>query len=144
MPQLHVHESNGPVTLVTHRRIFPMKPSPVLIRSSDGPLPQRKRKPKPDPLIDFEPYLALRAAVLNGKFRPMEEKGIFVRPQDAAKLGLRWPWRVVADRLRHAIKAAGLDGDFHVIKYETDTPGVWFVKVRYEPPMVKAKGGSRD
>lgn len=115
------------------------KEKKLLYSSLDGPLPRRKSKPKPDPLADFEPYLALRAAVLSGKMKPMEEKGFMLRPTDAQQLGLKFPERTAVDRLRAAIRAAGLQSDMHAHKYETDSPGVWWIGVRYEPPRTKQR-----
>lgn len=117
------------------------KEKKLLYSSLDGPLPRRKSKPKPDLLAHFEPYLALRAAVLSGKMKPMEEKGFFITPADAQEIGTKFPARMAVDRIRGAIRAAGLQADMHVHKYETDSPGVWWIGVRYEPPRVK---GSRD
>jgi hypothetical protein len=35
--------------------------------------------------------------------------------------------------------ASGLASDYRVIKYETDSPGVWAVSVSYEPPLTTAR-----
>jgi len=47
------------------------------------------------------------------------------------------PWRAAVDSLRRYVKSMGLETDYTVSKYETDTPGVWAIRVRYEPPIVK-------
>lgn len=127
-----------------------MKTPDLLWSSKTGPAPARKGRPRANPIETFEPYLALRAYVLSGKMKPMEEVGLFIRPADVEKMQnlyngrgraagrpLLYPARVIADQLRRALRAAHLESDYTVVKYETDTPGVWFVKVRYEPPRTK-------
>lgn len=70
---------------------------------------------------------------------------MFFGPQDIRDLGLKWPWRTAADRLRRLVRDVGKEAEYQVVKYETDTPGVWFVRVTYRPQetAAKKKGGSR-
>jgi hypothetical protein len=110
------------------------------VKYLDTGIPRRKRKPKETPLEGYEPYQKLRLMVMNGKMKPFQEVGILLDQSDAKQLDMKWPWRTVADRLRRTVRELGQESEYQIVKYETDTPGVWFVKVRYEPPVTAAKG----
>jgi hypothetical protein len=99
----------------------------------EGNIPQRKRKPRETPLDHFEPYTKLKAIILNGKMEPNQQIGILFEPSDCRTLGMKAPWRTMADRLRKLLEETGLSKDYDVIKYETQTPGWWFVRVTYTP-----------
>jgi len=106
----------------------------------DTNLPERKRKPKETPLDDFEPYLKLKAIILNQKMEPEQQIGILFDKADCKELGMKSPWRTVSDRLRKLLQESGLDKDYEVIKYETSNPGQWFVRVTYKPSAIKVHG----
>lgn len=107
-------------------------------KSSDPtPAPARKRKNIVSELDKHEEYQKLRQYVLAGKMRQGEQAGIFLGPDDVKSLGYKWPERTVTDSLRKLIKSMGLEADYTVVKYMTDTDGIWFVKVTYNPPFVK-------
>lgn len=109
-------------------------------KSSDPtPAPQRKRKNIVSELDRHEEYQKLKQLVLSGRMRQGESAGILLGPEDAKQLGYKWPERTATDSLRKLIKSMGLEADYTVFKYETDTaPGVYFVRVTYNPPMVKS------
>lgn len=111
-----------------------------LWKSTDAPAPKRKSKPKPNVLDTREEYLKVKAIVLGGKMKPFEEVGLYFDATDVKNLQLKFPWRAAAESLRRAIKDAGLSSDYRVQKYETTTPGVWIVRVTYEPPTVASRG----
>jgi hypothetical protein len=50
------------------------------MRFIDSQMPRRKRKPKPTPLDEFEPFLVLKSVILNGKMRPSQEVGLLFDP----------------------------------------------------------------
>jgi hypothetical protein len=114
------------------------------VKLIEGTPPRRKRKPKSTPLDSYEPYLKLRSLILNGKMRPFQQVGILFDREDSDKLEMKWPWRTVAERIRNLVKELGLESDYKIVKYETDTPGVWFVRVDYVPPVSKAGGASNQ
>jgi hypothetical protein len=66
----------------------------------DTNIPDRKRKPKSTPLDDFEPYIKLKAIILNGKMLPDQQIGILFDKADCKTLGMKAPWRTVSERLR--------------------------------------------
>lgn len=99
-----------------------------------GEAPKRKSKPKPNPLDREDAYLRLKASIANGKMKPLEVTGIMIDQKDGARLGLKFPARTATDQLRRFVKALGLEAEYHIVKYETDTPGLWAVTVTYEPP----------
>jgi hypothetical protein len=101
----------------------------------NSPKPRRKRKPKASPLDNYEPYQKLRHMILNGKFLPFQEAGVLLDQKDAAALDEKHPWRTVAERLRKLVKELGLESEYEIKKYETDTAGLWIVMVRYTPPL---------
>lgn len=108
-------------------------------KSSDpSPAPQRKRKNITSELDKHEEYQKLRAVILSGRMRQGEQAGIYLGPDDAVALGYKWPWRTATDSIRRLVKSMGLEADYTVVKYETATPGVWFIRVTYNPPMVKS------
>lgn len=102
-----------------------------------GKAPKRKSKPKPNPLERMDDYVKLRALIANGKMKPQEIAGLIIDASDGMKLHLKYPARTATDQLRRFIKELGLEADYHVLKYETDTPGTWAVTVLYEPPAGK-------
>ncbi len=104
-----------------------------------GKPPRRKGKPKANPLERHEDYLKLKAMIANGRMKPQESAGILLDAADRQKLDLKYPARAAADSLRRFVRGLGLASDYHVVKYETDTPGVWAVTVTYAPPMTVSK-----
>lgn len=106
-------------------------------------MPSRKAKTKHNPLEDSEPYLALRRMILDGKLKPLQQMGIFFGPEDQKTLGMKWPWRTAADRLRKMLRENHLESDYEILKYETDQKGVWFVRVTHTPPEVSTKARRR-
>jgi hypothetical protein len=110
----------------------------------NGPSPKRKGKPKPNVLDKHEDYVTIKNLIMQGKMLPYQQIGLFFGPDDCRMLGLKWPWRTAADRLRRLIRVLRLDGEYRVAKYETDTPGVWFVRVTRQPQeTTQKKGGGR-
>jgi hypothetical protein len=107
--------------------------------SSEKPAPERKRKQITSALEKHEEYLKMRAAILSGRMRPMQSAIITVGPDDAKRLGHKWPWRSITDGLRRLIKSMNLESEFTVRKFETANSGIWAVQVTYEPPMVKTQ-----
>lgn len=105
--------------------------------SSQAPPPVRKRKQITNALEEHTEYAQLKGVITHGRMRRNEEAYITMGPSDADQLGYKWPWRAAVDSLRRYVKSMGLETDYVVSKYETDTPGVWAIRVRYEPPMVK-------
>ncbi len=106
----------------------------------EGNIPTRKRKPKETPLDDFEPYTKLRAIMLNRKMAPQQQLGILLDKNDCKVLHMKAPWRTIADRLRKLLSDAGLEKDYEVIRYETSSPGQWFVRVTYSPGRAATHG----
>lgn len=106
-------------------------------RSSEAPAPPRKRKQITNALEEHAEYSQIKAVITHGRMRQNEEAYITMGPSDAEKLGYKWPWRAAVDSLRRYVKSMGLEADYVVSKYETDTPGVWAIRVRYEPPIVQ-------
>jgi|SRR5579871_5072410 len=100
-----------------------------------GEVPRRKGKPKASPLDRVDSFMSLKATIANGVMKPQETYGIYVSEEDGKKFGLKFPARTIADSLRRFIRDHGLERDYHVVKYETRTPGEWFVSVTYEPPI---------
>jgi hypothetical protein len=105
--------------------------------SNEKPAPARKRKHVSSALEAHEEYLKLKAVILGGRMRPMQSAVITMGPDDAKSLGYKWPWRTAVDSLRRLIKSIGMETDYTVRKYETDTPGVWCIMATYEPPMAR-------
>jgi hypothetical protein len=105
--------------------------------STEGPAPVRKRKQITNALEEHAEYSQLKAVITHGRMRQNQEAYITMGTTDAQKLGYKWPWRAAVDSLRRYVKSMGLETDYTISKYETDTPGVWAIRVRYEPPMVK-------
>lgn len=105
--------------------------------NTQAPAPTRKRKQITNALEEHAEYSQLKAVITHGRMKPFQEAYITMGPDDASKVGYKWPWRSAVDSLRRYVKSMGLQTDYTVTKYETDTPGVWAVRVRYEPPMVK-------
>lgn len=97
-------------------------------------IPRAKRKRKVTPLDKHEAYLQLRHMILEGRMKPYQQIGLFLGPEDQKSLDMKWPWRTAADRLRALVREIGAEADYHIKKFETDTPGVWFVRVTYNPP----------
>lgn len=105
--------------------------------------PRRKGKPKENPLERLDVYLQLKAIIAGGKMKPQEIKTLILDASDGNRLGLKFPARAAADSLRRFLRGSGLASDYRVIKYETDSPGVWAVSVSYEPPMIATKPARR-
>lgn len=101
---------------------------------ADGPPPRRKSKPKARPVLNTPEYLQLTARISSGKMKPFEFAGCYVDSTDAKRMGSKFPARSLTDAVRQFIKSAGLSSDYWVEKYETHEPGVWTVRVVYEPP----------
>jgi hypothetical protein len=95
----------------------------------ENDIPKRKSKPKQTPLDGYEPYQKLRLMILNGRLKPMEQVGILLDSEDSRKLKMKHPWRTVADHLRRIVRDLGLQAEYNIVKYETDTSGAWFVRV---------------
>jgi len=106
-----------------------------------GPPPRRKGKPKPNVLDKHEAYVTIKNLIMQGKMTPYQQIGLFFGPDDCVSLGLKWPWRTAADRLRRLIRTLRLESEYRIAKYETDTPGVWFVRVTRQPLEVAQKEG---
>jgi hypothetical protein len=100
-----------------------------------GKPPKRKGKPKPNPIDNMDAFLQLKAMILNDKMNPHQELALFFGPQEVKELNQKFPWRVAVDRLRRLIKGVGLESEYRIRKYETDTRGVWAVLVQRTPPM---------
>lgn len=115
-----------------------------LWKSGEGPEPKRKSKPKPNVLDRYDEFLKLKSFILSGKAKPFESAGLYFDQADAHKLGLKFPWRAAAEALRRIIKDANLQSDYEVVKFETNQPGVWFVRVTYEPPNAVKPAGRRS
>jgi hypothetical protein len=103
-----------------------------------GPAPRRKSKPKPNVFDRIDAFLQLKAFISSGKAKPQEQAGITLDQYDGRKLGLKFPARAAADSLRRFVRSLGLEADYHVLKYETNEPGVWWIGVTYEPPFAGA------
>lgn len=104
-----------------------------------GPAPARKRKQVTNELDRHDEYLQLKAVLMHGRLKPHETAYILMGPDDAKALGYKWPWRSATDSLRRLIRSMGLERDYRVVKYETDTPGTWCIRLSYEPPMSKTQ-----
>ncbi len=107
--------------------------------SDTKPVPERKRKQITSELEAHDEYLKIKNVILSGRMRPMQSAIITMGPEDAKKLGYKWPWRTAVDSLRRLVKSMGLEADYAVKKYETSTPGVWAIVATYEPPITKAQ-----
>ena len=105
--------------------------------SNEKPAPERKRKQITSALEAHEEYLKMRTVILGGRMRAMQSAIITMGPDDAKKLGYKWPWRTAVDSLRRLVKSMNLQADYTIRKYETATPGVWAIQATYEPPIVK-------
>lgn len=105
--------------------------------SDAKPAPERKRKQITSALEEHEEYLKIKSVILGGRMRPMQSAIITMGPDDAKKLGYKWPWRTTVDSLRRLVKSMGLEKDFSIRKYETSNSGTWAIVATYEPPMVK-------
>jgi hypothetical protein len=106
----------------------------------DDQIPKRKSKPKDNPWDRHADFVALKAAVSNGRMKPLERLGMAVEEYgDGKKMGQKFPARSATDSLRRFIRSLNLQADYHVEKYETNTPGVWMVTVTYEPPIAAGK-----
>jgi hypothetical protein len=108
-----------------------------------GKPPKRKGKPKPNPIDNMDAFLQLKSIILNDKMNPQQELALFFGPQEVKELNQKFPWRVAVDRLRRLIKSVGLESEYRIRKYETDTRGVWAVLVQRTPPMVAAVSDRR-
>jgi hypothetical protein len=108
-----------------------------------GKPPKRKGKPKPNPIDNMDAFLQLKSIILNDKMNPHQELALFFGPQEVKELNQKFPWRVAVDRLRRLIKSVGLESEYRIRKYETDTRGVWAVLVQRTPPMVAAVSDRR-
>jgi hypothetical protein len=107
--------------------------------SDAKPAPERKRKQITSELEAHDEYLKIKNVILSGRMRPMQSAIITMGPDDAKKLGYKWPWRTVVDNLRRLVKSMNLEADYQIRKYETATPGTWAIVATYEPPMTKAQ-----
>lgn len=95
--------------------------------SDTKPAPKRKRKQITSTLEEHEEYQKIKAVILEGRIRPMQSAIITMGPDDAKKLGYKWPWRTAVDSLRRLVKSVGREAEISVRKYETTTPGVWAI-----------------
>src|SRR4051812_776590 len=112
-----------------------------LIRSNDS-IPRRKRKVRRTPFDKFEPFRQLTALMLSGELRPGQQVGIVIDENDAKTLDMKEPWRIAVLRLKRLLRDAGLEDDYHVVKFETDTPGKWFVKVTHAEQARRLRGNA--
>src|SRR5262245_56100368 len=104
-----------------------------------GAPPRRKTKTKPNPFEHYPEYLALVSGIANNKMKPQETWGMYLDAEDAAKLGMKHPWRALTESLMRFVRDRGLEADYRIVKYATNTPGQWFVSVTYEPPITVAR-----
>lgn len=125
-------------TELTEFKVFEERPMKFWKSTDPTPAPQRKRKNIVSELDKHEEFQKLKAIIRSGRMRQGEAVGIFLGPEDAKTLGYKWPERTATDALRKLIKSMGLESDFSVFKYETDISGIYFVRVTYNPPMVKS------
>lgn len=98
-----------------------------------GETPQWAGKPKTSPLDSDAEFMKLRAKILSGTMKPMEQAGLFVDPSDGKRLKTKHPARLVRDHLRRTLKETNLEADFVLTCRQTAEPGVWGVWVTYEP-----------
>lgn len=108
------------------------------MKFSIGNPPPRKRKDVSNALETFNEYLQMKAWISSGRAKPMETGSLLMGPEEQKKLDYKFPWRAASDSLKRFIKGLGLEADYHVKKYMTDTPGIWAVSVTYEPPPADA------
>lgn len=108
--------------------------------SDSKPAPERKRKQITSALEAHDEYLKMKNVILSGRMKPLQSAVITMGPDDAKKLGYKWPWRTAVDSLRRLIRSMGLETDYTLRKYETQTSGVWAIVATYEPPMAKMTG----
>jgi hypothetical protein len=108
-----------------------------------GIRPQQKRAPKRSPLDSDANVNAVKHWITsNGKVAG-EERGLRVTPEDAKRLRLKHPGRIVALHLKRLIRASG-QKDLKVRIYNfSDRVEVW---ISYEPrkrrPLSKATSDS--
>lgn len=108
-------------------------------KSSDPtPAPQRKRKNVVSEIEKHEEYQKLKQLVLSGRMRQGESAGILLGPEDGKALNHKFPERSATEAMRKLVKSMGMEADYSVVKYMTDNQGIWFVRVTYNPPMVKS------
>jgi hypothetical protein len=108
----------------------------------DTPL-KRKGKPKPNVLEEHDEYLTVTNMIRQNKMKPGQQVGISFGPDDMRLLEQKWPWRTAADRLKKLLKQLHLQADYRVVKYETDMPGIWYVKVTRQPQETAQGDGNR-
>jgi hypothetical protein len=106
-----------------------------------GKPPKRKGKPKPNLIDNMDAFLQLKSIILNDKMNPHQELALFFGPQEVKELNQKFPWRVAVDRLRRLIKSVGLESEYRIRKYETDTRGVWAVLVQRIKQKSPPSGG---
>ena len=104
-------------------------------------VPKRKSKYiRPNPWDREEDFQALKAAISNGRMKPLEQKGMHIdQAAMGEKLGLKDPVRAAADAMRRYIRKLGVQADYWSEKYETQERGVYVLVVTYEPAQSKAK-----
>ena len=87
-------------------------------------VPKRKSKYiRPNPWDREEDFQALKAAISNGRMKPLEQKGMHIdQAAMGEKLGLKDPVRAAADNMRR-----------------TQDRGIYVLVVTYEPATAKSK-----
>lgn len=107
-----------------------------LITQEQG-IPKRKHRDR-KARISLNPDVAgLLAYVLHGKLRPQEAVALLLSKKDTLSSGYKYPWRAASDYIKKQIKAAGLEADYRVAKFEAET-GDWVVRVSHEPVITTA------
>jgi hypothetical protein len=101
-----------------------------------GTLPKFKSKPKPSPVDDIPEYAELLSLIIHGKLTEREYAGLIVSDKDRALEGVKNPGCLIRDNLRKFLRKRNLQSDYRIICRQTDQPGLWYVGVVYESPMV--------
>lgn len=108
-----------------------------LWREKDGPMPKREGTKHADPLDKAPEWMEFKSLIFSGKMKPMETIGYKITDEINKLCGVDAS-RVAGDRLKRMLKDAGLKGDYHV-RTDEISPGYWFLRVTYEPPLVAGK-----
>lgn len=113
----------------------------LFVTEKDGPVPDTSaRKKHVDPLDKLEDWMKLKAFILSGKAKPMEAFGIHLYPSLDKVTGVDTR-RTARDRMRRFLKAANLQGDYHIKWVTPDENDLEhkFMRMWYEPPFVAQK-----
>jgi hypothetical protein len=110
----------------------------AIYSSKEHPVPRRKSKPKPNPWENDADFMALKAAIANGKMKPQEQLWMYIdEPAAQKKMGLKFPARTANDTMNRFIKSLGLASDYYSEKYGTNIPGQMILAITYDPPRSK-------